>query len=39
MAYLTAVTAYPASAEAGQEVVTARLKADAERIPATSDAH
>jgi CRP-like cAMP-binding protein len=29
--YLTAVTGYPASAVAGEEVVTARLKADAER--------
>lgn len=37
-AYLTAVTGYPASAAAGQEVVT-RLKArDAERVSATSDA-
>jgi hypothetical protein len=39
-AYLTAVTGYPASAAAGQEVVTARLEAlDAEPLPATSDAH
>ena len=30
-AYLTAVTGYPASSAAGEEVVTARLKADAER--------
>jgi CRP-like cAMP-binding protein len=30
-AYLTAVTGYPASSAAGQEVVTARLKADAAR--------
>jgi CRP-like cAMP-binding protein len=29
--YLTAVTGYPASADAGQEVVAARLRADAER--------
>jgi hypothetical protein len=29
--YLTAVTGYPASSAAGQEVVTARLKADAAR--------
>jgi hypothetical protein len=36
-AYLTAVTGYPASAAAGQEVVSARLKADAEPLPATSD--
>ena len=38
-AYLTAVTGYPASAAAGQHVVTARLKADAERLPTTSDRH
>jgi CRP-like cAMP-binding protein len=31
--YLTAVTGYPASSGAGEEVVTARLKADAERRP------
>jgi CRP-like cAMP-binding protein len=31
--YLTAVTGYPASSAAGEEVVTARLKADAERRP------
>jgi MFS family permease len=31
--YLTAVTGYPASSAAGEEVVTARLKADAERQP------
>jgi MFS family permease len=31
--YLTAVTGYPASSAAGEEVVTARLKADAERGP------
>jgi CRP-like cAMP-binding protein len=37
-AYLTAVTGYPASSAAGDEVVTARLKADAERRPAPSDA-
>jgi len=36
--YLTAVTGYPASSAAGEEVVTARLKADAERRPARSDA-
>jgi CRP-like cAMP-binding protein len=29
--YLTAVTGYPASSTAGEEVVAARLKADAER--------
>ena len=29
--YLTAVTGYPASAVAGEEVVAARLRADAER--------
>src|SRR5215211_1836379 len=35
-AYLTAVTGYPASAAAGQDVVTARLRAlDAEPLPAT----
>jgi hypothetical protein len=33
------VTGYPASAVAGEEVVTARLNADAERRPAASDAH
>jgi hypothetical protein len=32
-AYLTAVTGYPASSAAGEEVVTARLKADAEWRP------
>jgi MFS family permease len=31
--YLTAVTGYPASSTAGEEVVTARLTADAERRP------
>jgi MFS family permease len=36
--YLTAVTGYPASSAAGEEVVAARLKADAERQPAVSDA-
>src|SRR5215210_1122910 len=36
--YLTAVTGYPASSAAGEEVVTARLKADAERRLAASDA-
>ena len=36
--YLTAVTGYPASSAAGEEVVTGRLKADAERRPAASDA-
>jgi CRP-like cAMP-binding protein len=30
-AYLTAVTGYPASLAAGQEIVTGRLKADAAR--------
>jgi MFS family permease len=35
--YLTAVTGYPASSAAGEEVVTARLKADAERRRAVSD--
>jgi hypothetical protein len=36
--YLTAVTGYPASSTAGEEVVAARLKADAQRRPDTSDA-
>jgi len=36
--YLTAVTGYPTSSAAGEEVVTARLKADAERRPVASDA-
>ncbi len=36
--YLTAVTGYPASLAAGEEVVTARLTADAERRAARSDA-
>jgi MFS family permease len=36
--YLTAVTGYPASLAAGEEVVTARLKADAQRRPACNDA-
>jgi CRP-like cAMP-binding protein len=36
--YLTAVTGYPASSAAGEEVVTVRLKADAERRPAAGDA-
>jgi hypothetical protein len=31
--YLTAVTGYPAGSAAGEEVVTARLNADAERRP------
>jgi Cyclic nucleotide-binding domain/Transmembrane secretion effector len=35
--YLTAVTGYPASSVAGEEVVTARLRADAERPPAASN--
>jgi MFS family permease len=35
--YLTAVTGYPASSAAGQEVATARLKADAERRSAAID--
>ena len=38
-AYLTAVTGYPASAAAGQDVVTTRLDAlDAATAPGTSDA-
>ena len=36
--FLTAVTGYPASSAAGEEVVTARLKADAERGAAHSNA-
>jgi MFS family permease len=36
--FLTAVTGYPASSAAGEEVVAARLKADAERRQARSDA-
>jgi CRP-like cAMP-binding protein len=36
--YLTAVTGYPASSAAGEDVVTARLRADAERGAAASDA-
>ncbi|HWH96594.1 MAG TPA: MFS transporter [Baekduia sp.] len=36
-AYLTAVTGYPASAAAGQAVVTRLLARDAERLPAASD--
>jgi CRP-like cAMP-binding protein len=35
--FLTAVTGYPASSAAGEEVVTARLDADAQRRPAVSD--
>ena len=35
--FLTAVTGYPASSAAGEEVVTARLRADVERRPAVSD--
>src|SRR3954451_16973440 len=31
-AYLTAVTVYPAAAAAGEDLVTSRLKADAERL-------
>ena len=33
-AYLTAVTGYPAAAAAGEELVTSRLEADAERLRA-----
>jgi CRP-like cAMP-binding protein len=32
-AYLTAVTGYPAAAVAGEQLVTSRLQADAERSP------
>jgi CRP-like cAMP-binding protein len=35
--FLTAVTGYPASSAAGEEVVIARLKADAARRPAASE--
>jgi CRP-like cAMP-binding protein len=35
--FLTAVTGYPASSAAGDEVVTVRLRADAERRPAASE--
>ena len=39
-AYLTAVTGYPASAAAGEEVVTARLEElEADTPTATSDRH
>ena len=31
-AYLTAVTGYPAAAAAGEDLVTSRLRADAERL-------
>ena len=37
-AYLTAVTGYPAAAAAGEDLVTSRLEADAERLPTASDA-
>jgi CRP-like cAMP-binding protein len=37
-AFLTAVTGYPASSVEGEEVVTARLEADAERHRAARDA-
>ena len=37
-AYLTAVTGYPAAAAAGEELVTSRLEADAERVPTVGDA-
>jgi hypothetical protein len=33
-AYLTAVTGYPAAAEAGEDLVASRLQADADRLPA-----
>jgi hypothetical protein len=33
-AYLTAVTGYPAAAAAGEDLVTSRLEADANRLPA-----
>jgi CRP-like cAMP-binding protein len=34
-AYLTAVTGYPVAAAAGEDLVTSRLKADAERLRVT----
>ena len=37
-AYLTAVTGYPAAAAAGEDLVTSRLEADAERVPTVGDA-
>jgi CRP-like cAMP-binding protein len=37
-AFLTAVTGYPASSAAGEEVVSARLRADLERSSVASDA-
>ena len=37
-AYLTAVTGYPAAAAAGEDLVTRRLEADAERVPTVGDA-
>jgi CRP-like cAMP-binding protein len=37
-AFLIAVTGYPASSAAGEEVVTARLEADAARRPAACEA-
>jgi MFS family permease len=37
--FLTAVTGYPASSAAGEAVVTARLKANAEPRPAAGEAH
>ena len=36
-AYLTAVTGYPAAAAAGEDLVTRRLEADAERVPTVGD--
>jgi CRP-like cAMP-binding protein len=36
-AYLTAVTGYPAAAAAGEDLVTSRLQADAERLRARDD--
>jgi CRP-like cAMP-binding protein/predicted MFS family arabinose efflux permease len=36
-AYLTAVTGYPAAAAAGEELVTSRLKTDAERLATAGD--
>jgi hypothetical protein len=37
-AYLTAVTGDPPAAATGEDLVTRRLKADAERLPLAGDA-
>ena len=36
-AYLTAVIGYPPAAATGEDLVTRRLKADAERLPLAGD--